>query len=130
MKEKKVLIVDNDDFSRKLYKNKLEKEERVKVLESKNGSEAYDIASKEMPDLIVTEITMQGGSGFSLLKKIKEDKNLQDIPVIILTKLAQENDKKQGIELGAEDYLIKSENIFLEVIEKIKKILDIEEKNN
>ncbi len=130
MKEKKVLIVDNDDFSRKLYKNKLEKEEGVTILESKNGIEAFEIASKEAPDLIITEVTIQGGSGFNLLKKIKEDKNLQDIPVIILTKLAQESDKRHGIELGAEDYLIKSENIFSEVIGKIKKVLDIKEENN
>ncbi len=130
MKEKKILFVDNDDFSRKLYKNKLEKEEGLTILESKNGIEAFEIVQKEKPDLIVTEITIQGGSGFNLLKKIKEDKNLQDIPVIILTKLAQESDKRQGIELGVEDYLIKSENIFPEVIKKIKKILDIKEENN
>ncbi len=127
MKEKKVLLIDNDDFFRKLYKNKLEKEEGVTVLESKNGLEAFEIVKKEKPSLVVTEVTIQGGSGFTLLKKIKEDKELTDIPVIILTKLAQESDKKHGIELGADYYLIKSENVFSEIIEIIKKILDIKE---
>ena len=57
---------------------------------------------------------------FEVLGKLKENENTKDIPIIILSNLGQENDVKQGMELGAVDYLVKADHSIDDVISKIK----------
>jgi len=60
-------------------------------------------------------------NGFDVLKDIKANPNTKDIPVIILSNLGQESDVKEALDLGAQDYLIKTEVRLSEVIDKVKK---------
>lgn len=120
MEDKKVLFIDGEDFFRKLYKRKLT-EKGAEFLEAQNGDKGWELIEKENPDLVITEVTFQGMDGFKILKKINEEE--LNIPVIFLTNLAQESDKKDAKELGAAGYFVKQECNLSDVMKKIEETL-------
>ena len=61
--------------------------------------------------------------GFTVLKELKADANLKDTPVVLLTNLGQDGDVKKGLELGANDYLIKANYTPSQVVDKVKSVL-------
>lgn len=93
---RKVLVVDDEADIRDIVKTYLE-EEGCEVIEAENGNEAIVKAQKEQPDLIVLDIMMPGINGFEVAKHLKDDPNTKDIPIIILSVLAQDSQYRQGI---------------------------------
>ena len=93
-----------------------------KVFEAPNGKEGVEIAINQMPDLIISDIMMPVMDGLQLCKKLKENINTSHIPIILLTARISMLQMKEGLELGADDYITKpfSSNILLL---KIKNIL-------
>jgi len=88
--------------------------------------EAGLMSAKELkPDLILLDLILPKMDGFKCLEKLKEDPIIKRIPVIILSNLGQDSDLKRGLEMGAEDYLIKTDYTVKQVGEKVKKILGI-----
>ncbi|WP_207422750.1 hybrid sensor histidine kinase/response regulator transcription factor [Desertivirga brevis] len=77
------------------------------VLEAENGVEGLKLAYQELPDLIVSDIMMMEMDGFEFCKRIKSDARLAHIPVVLLTAKSPLEDKIEGIELGADDYITK-----------------------
>ena len=116
----KVLIAEDDEFLLKVYRMTLEQEE-FDVVIAEDGEEALEQAKKEKPDLILLDILMPKKDGFDVLKELKENKDLKDIPVIILSNLGQEADIEKGKALGAVDYIIKGDVDIENVIQKVKK---------
>lgn len=82
----------------------------------------YEALKKEKPDLILLDIMLPELDGISILKSLKQSSEYQDIPVIMLTAKAKENDKVIGLDLGAEDYISKPFGVF-ELIARIKTAL-------
>lgn len=119
-KKKKIMIVEDDAFVMDIYSTKLN-QEGYEVLPAENGAEAMKKLEKEIPDLILLDIIMPYVDGLQVLKKIKADERLKDIPVIFLTNLSQKEDINEGFGLGVSEYLIKSHFTPSEVLEKIKK---------
>ena len=115
-----VMIVEDDNFLQKMYSTKLEMEGYGTIL-AEDGAKALRMAQKEKPDVILLDILLPKMDGFEVLKGLKEDKKLKKIPVIMLTNLWQKEDVERGLELGAEDFLIKAHFMPSEVIGKIKK---------
>lgn len=74
-----------------------------------NGMEAWGLLQREPFDLVITDIDMPVMNGFELTEKIKKDKNLKNTPVIMVTSMAKESDKRRGVEVGADAYIIKSQ---------------------
>lgn len=74
------------------------------------------------PDIAVIDVMMPKLSGFDVLRFMKADPKLKSVPVVLLTNLSDEQDKKKGFELGAVDYLVKSEFSPKEIVDKIKEI--------
>lgn len=99
-----LLIEDNDDF-RFYLKDNLKSQYRV--LEARNGNEGYDSAVKGLPDLIVSDVMMPDMNGLELCKKIKTNKITSHIPIILLTARSSEEQKIEGFETGADDYITK-----------------------
>jgi len=124
---KKILIVEDDSFVLDIYQTKLS-QEGYTVIEAKNGVEGMKILEKEKPDLILLDIVMPYMDGIEVLKKIKENKELNKIPVILLTNLSQKEEINVGLGLGASDYLIKSHFTPSEVMDKIKIYLSKDKK--
>lgn len=123
MKEKNVLFIDNDDFFKKLYKQRL-KEKGIRFSEITNGDNALDVIKSNKPDLIITEVILSTGNGFNLIEKLNQDEELKDIPVIILTKLSQNSDREVAKNMGVKAYFVKSETNPSEVMEKIEETLN------
>jgi len=118
----KVLIADDEEILRRMYLTKF-KNEGFEAYGACNGEEVVEMAKKIKPDIILLDIIMPLADGFSALKKIKEDNSLKNIPVILLTNLAQDGDIQTGLKMGAADYLVKTESTPNQVVEKIRKIL-------
>lgn len=117
--KKKIMIVEDDSFVMDIYHTKLE-QENFEVIEAVNGVEAMKKLQEAVPDLILLDIIMPYMDGLEVLQKIKADEKLKMIPVVLLTNLSQKEEVNRGLELGANDYLIKSHFTPSEVLEKIK----------
>jgi DNA-binding response OmpR family regulator len=123
MANPKILFVDDDNFLRKVYEAEL-KEKNFDVILAQDGDEGLEKALLEDPDLIILDMIMPKKSGFEVLTELQRNQKTRNIPVIILSNLGQEDDKKKGVDLGAVDYLIK-DNITLGIlVDKINQYLN------
>ncbi|MDO8513723.1 MAG: response regulator [bacterium] len=120
---KSILIVDDDLTLREMYVERL-KMEGFTVDSAKDGEEAIEKAKTEHPNVILLDIMMPKINGLDVLKMLKGDEETKDIPVLLLTALIQDIDKAKGLSSGADDYIVKSETMPGEVIEKIKAALE------
>ncbi|WP_156102227.1 tetratricopeptide repeat protein [Muricauda sp. MAR_2010_75] len=100
-----ILIVEDNDDVRFYIKQHLGKAYHIK--DAISGNEGFKVAQKTIPDLIISDVMMPGMDGLSLCKKLKTDERTSHIPVILLTALASQASKVEGIETGADDYIIK-----------------------
>lgn len=117
-----ILIVDDDIILRQMYEERL-KAEDFTVDVATDGEEALKKAKDKKYDLILLDIMMPKINGLDVLKMLKADEDTKNIPVILLTALIQDVDKQKGLAFGADDYIVKSETMPGEVMEKIKKVL-------
>ncbi len=102
---KRILIVDDNLQIRQYVKQLFEGE--YEVLDAENGDRGLEIVRKSIPDLVISDIMMQGLSGIELCSRIKDDPALNHIPVILLTASSSAEVKLKGIECGAEDFISK-----------------------
>ncbi|MCK9492420.1 MAG: response regulator [Sulfurimonas sp.] len=102
-----VLIVDDDMINLKLLKSMLTKSGNVKeVVEARNGAEAIDtLKSRDDIDLILLDIIMPVMGGIEMLKVVRADDNLLQLPIVVLT--TDETKKSEALECGANDFLMK-----------------------
>ena len=115
----KILVVEDDKNLRKLIVTCLEKASYT-VFETHNGEEALDLMDKEYVDLIVTDIMMPEMDGYELIKSLREAN--YNTPILIITAKEDIDDKRQGFNLGADDYMVKPINID-ELILRVKSLL-------
>jgi signal transduction histidine kinase/ligand-binding sensor domain-containing protein/DNA-binding response OmpR family regulator len=114
-----LLVEDNEDF-RFYLKDNLRIEYRV--LEARNGQEGLKMTLDHLPDLIVSDIMMPEMNGIELCRKIKSDPKISHTPVILLTARSAEEQKLEGLETGADDYLTKPFNFEILVL-RIKNLI-------
>ena len=120
--EVKILIVEDDAFLLSMYTTKFELE-GYEVIGAEDGETGLKKVSKEMPNIVLLDIMLPNMDGFDVLRALKADKKVANIPVILLTNLGQKHEIEEGLALGAQDYLIKAHFMPSEVVDKIKKIL-------
>lgn len=123
MEKNKILLIEDDSFLISMYTTKFELE-NFKVVAAEDGEKGLGLAAKEKPDIILLDILLPKMNGFEVLKELKNNKETNQIPVILLTNLSQKNEIEQGLALGAQDYLIKAHFMPSEVMDKIKKVLN------
>jgi len=117
---KKILFIEDESTLQKTLTDILT-QAGYKVISALDGEIGLRLAKKEKPDLILLDIILPRVDGFEILKKIKEDPELKEIPVIVLTNLEKMEDVEKAIQLGAKTYLVKTQYTIEEVMEKIKK---------
>ncbi|MCP4399791.1 MAG: response regulator [bacterium] len=124
---KKVLIVDDEVHIRALLERALEdvEDEGVELLTAEDGEEGLELATEEKPDLMFLDIMMPKMNGYEVCEKIKQNPDLKDIYVIVLTAKGQATDKVKAEQVQANEYLTKPFNPDM-ILEKACKILDIE----
>lgn len=87
-----------------------------------NGKEFFEAVKTERPELILLDIMLPGEDGISILKKIRSEQTTRDIPVIMTTAKGTEFDKVTGLDLGADDYLVKPFGM-LEMVSRVRAVL-------
>jgi len=103
---KHTLLVVEDNLELRTYlKNEIG--EAYKVLTAENGTKGLEIAKQSLPDIIITDVVMPGMNGFDFCKRIKTDISTSHIPLLMLTAKAKIDDRMEGVELGADAYMVK-----------------------
>lgn len=101
-----ILIIEDDDFGREALMEILS-ERGFEVFGATNGLNGVEIAKSHLPDLIICDIMIPNLDGYGILRALRKDHSTAAIPFIFLTALDQQSDVRQGMDLGADDYLTK-----------------------
>lgn len=117
--KKKILLVEDDIALAAVYKSRLELE-GFDIREVNNGEEALTAALDYKPDLILLDAMMPKISGFDVLDILRNTPETAHIRIIMLTALSQPKDKERAEALGVDDYLVKSQVVIGDVVERVK----------
>ena len=123
--KKRILLVEDDTSLASVYHSRLDLE-GFDVSDVHNGEEALSAAIDFKPDLILLDAMMPKISGFDVLDILRNTPETGNIKVIMLTALSQPKDKERAEELGVDDYLVKSQVVIGDVVERVKYHLGLE----
>lgn len=102
----KILVVDDDVAINELIKVNLELA-GYKVIQANDGIKGFALAKQEAPSLVILDVMMPDDDGFTVAKRIRQNEETKDTPILMLTALSQINDKVKGFNIGVDDYLVK-----------------------
>ena len=119
---KKILFIGDESALQKTF-GEILKQGGYEMISALDGETGLRLAKSEKPDLILLDLILPKMHGFEVLKKLKEDKETKDIPVIVLTNLEKIEDVDKALELGATTYLVKAQYSLEEIVAKIKQVL-------
>ena len=102
----KILTVDDSRTIRMIVKKAFQQYD-CNIVEAENGMEGLALAAKEKPDLIILDITMPVMTGIEMLAKLKAEKDLKNIPVIMLTAESGKENVMKIVKMGVRDYVVK-----------------------
>lgn len=117
--QKKILLVEDDDALASVYTTRLDAEGFL-LKRVPNGEEALSATLEFKPDLILLDVMMPKVSGFDVLDILRNTPETVNVRVIMLTALSQDSDKQRAIDLGVDDYLVKSQVVIADVVDKIR----------
>ena len=117
--KKKILLVEDDTALAAVYKSRLELE-GFDIREVNNGEDALSAAVEYKPDLILLDAMMPKISGFDVLDILRNTPDTSNVRIIMLTALSQPKDKERAEALGVDDYLVKSQVVIGDVVERVK----------
>ena len=124
--KKKILLVEDDTALACVYRSRLDLE-GFEVREVNNGEDALSAAVEFKPDLVLLDAMMPKISGFDVLDILRNTPETTNIRVIMLTALSQPKDKERAESLGVDDYLVKSQVVIGDVVERVKHHLGLAE---
>jgi len=116
---KRILLVEDDDALASTYMSRLEAE-GFQVRRANNGEDALVTALDYRPALVLLDVMMPKVSGFEVLDILRNTPETANLKIIVLTALGQEGDKQRASQLGADDYLVKSQVVISDVISRVK----------
>jgi CheY-like chemotaxis protein len=119
---KKILLIEDDKFLRELMNKKLITL-GYEVVSAADGESGLVMIKETKPDVVLLDLILPGINGFEVLEKAKQDPEIADIPVVILSNLGQGEDIERGLALGAKDFLVKAHFTPQEIVNKLKSIL-------
>lgn len=119
----KILLVEDDRSLQEIYSVRLE-HEGYQVVTASDGEEALNVAIKEKPDLILSDVMMPKISGFDMLDILRTTPEIKDTKVIIMTALSSEDQRERGEALGADRYLVKSQVGIEDIIQAVDQVLN------
>ena len=117
-----ILVVEDEEFLVRALKDNLESEGYT-VSVAMDGEAAFTELEKRKPDLILLDLLLPKKNGFDVLKEIKENLEWKLVPVVILSNLGEDSEIKRALDLGANDYFVKSQHPIQEVIDKVREYL-------
>lgn len=121
-KHMKVAIIEDEEILLKVLKEKFEKS-GFQVVAAVDGEEAMVVIKKTKPDVVLLDLILPKKDGYAVLEDLRADSELSMIPVIVLSNLGQDEEIKRALQLGAVDYLVKTQHPINEVVEKVQERL-------
>ncbi len=122
MAGERILVVDDDPVAARFVASLLI-DKGYEVLVAEDGEHAYDLAVHRRPELIVSDLVMPYRDGYEVLRAIRRHGALSRVPVVIVSMKDREEDIVRGLELGADDYVVKPFNA-RELLARVRKQLD------
>lgn len=122
--QKTILLVEDDDRLASVYETRLQAE-GFNTKRVANGEDALAAALQVKPDLILLDVMMPKVSGFDVLDILRNTPETTNVKIIMLTALSQDSDRERAKSLGVDDYLIKSQVVIADVVDKINKQLGL-----
>jgi len=104
---KTILVVEDSPITRSLIVSSIEDMGNFRVVEAESGFDALRKLPEITPDLLITDINMPDINGLELIRFAKQSENYKHIPIIIVTTEGREVDRKRGLGLGADSYIVK-----------------------
>lgn len=122
---KKILIVDDDKILSKILRDGLVAggQGKYEVFSAFDGEEGFEVALREKPDLIMTDLMMPKVTGIEFLKRLRAEDWGKDIPVIMETQLSDLENMSEGMDLGVKGYIIKSDYSLDTILRQVDDIL-------
>ena len=120
----KILLVEDDDSLASVYETRLIAE-GFDVKRAGNGEGALAAVRDYKPDLMLLDVMMPHVSGFDVLDIVRNTPDTANLKIIMLTALSQDSDKQRAIEMGVDEYLVKSQVVIAEVVERVRYHLGI-----
>lgn len=120
--QKTILLVEDDDSLANVYTMRLQAE-GFKTVRVANGEAALQAALDSKPNLILLDVMMPKVSGFDVLDILRNTPETADVKIIMLTALGQAVDRERAQSLGVTDYLVKSEVVIADIVDRIKQHL-------
>jgi DNA-binding response OmpR family regulator len=117
--KKKILLVEDDEALATVYQTRLEAE-GFDIRRVPNGEDALAAAVEYKPNLILLDVMMPRVNGFDVLDILRNTPDTAEIKIVMLTALSQDSDKERAESLGVDDYLVKSQVVIADVVDKIK----------
>jgi len=117
--QKKILLVEDDDGLASVYQTRLEAE-GFNCRRVPNGEDALAAVIEYRPNLVLLDAMMPKVSGFDVLDILRNTPETANVKIIMLTALSQESDKQRAQSLGVDEYLVKSQVVIADVIDRIK----------
>ena len=118
---KTILIADDHDHLRLLVSKTLGGPD-YRIVEARDGDEAYSLAMTESPDVLILDWMMPGKTGIQVVEALRKELAFREVPVIMLTARAQNADRNRAVTLGVHSYLVKPFSP-IELMETVEKIL-------
>ncbi|MDD4989773.1 MAG: response regulator [Candidatus Pacebacteria bacterium] len=119
---KSILLVEDDPFLIDIYSQKFKKS-GFEIRAAETADKAFEMIKEKIPDLILLDIVLPQIDGWSILKKMKADKALSEVKIIVFSNLGQKEEVEKGLNLGAVKYLIKAQYTPLEVVKEVSNLL-------
>src|SRR5688572_3371930 len=119
----KVLVAEDDSFLSDAYRAKLEKS-GFEVSMAGDGEEAMKLLDTLVPDVILLDLVMPKKDGFTTLAEIRSRAPLKDVPIIVASNIGQKGEMERARQLGANDYIIKSDLSMDDLVGRIQKVID------
>lgn len=119
-KNKKLLIIEDDEFVLRVYGEIFKNNPDFNVLIAKNGEEGLQTALKEHPDMLLADLIMPKMDGIHMIQKIREDSWGKNAKIIVLTNLVNDAEEENVNKYGIKDYWVKSDLNIKDLVDKIK----------
>jgi two-component system phosphate regulon response regulator PhoB len=118
-KQSKILLVEDDEGLASVYQTRLEAE-GFTIKRVPNGEDALAMAVEFHPDLVLLDAMMPKISGFDVLDILRNTPETAKVKIIMLTALSQDGDRQRAQSLGVDEYLVKSQVVIADVVDRIK----------
>jgi two-component system chemotaxis sensor kinase CheA len=121
--DKQSILVVDDSVTIRTFEKALLEAAGYDVTAASDGLEAWNLVQKQAPDLIVSDVEMPNMTGFELTEKVRGDRRLKGMPLILVTTLSSDEDRKRGIDAGADAYVIKGSAEQDHLLETVRRLI-------